>query len=197
MNASSAIIGESIWVAGIICWYIIRRPFERRAKAIRVIDNRRSVVDRVGLWAAVLGQGLVPGVYIATGMPAVADYPAHIWATAVGTVLFFSGLWLFRKTHKELGKNWSISLEIRDKHKLVHTGPYSRVRHPMYSSFLLLAFGQMFLLPNWAVGLAGLLGFSVLFFLRVGKEEHMMMETFGTDYRNYAKTTKRIIPYFY
>ncbi|MNV76953.1 hypothetical protein D3C71_1703410 [compost metagenome] len=67
----------------------------------------------------------------------------------------------------------------------------------MYSSFLLLALGQMFLLPNWAVGLAGLLGFSILFFLRVGKEEHMMMETFGTDYLNYANTTKRIIPYFY
>ena len=197
MNASITIIGECFWVAGIIGWYIIRRPFERRAKVVHVTDDRRSVVDRVGLWTAVVGQGIVPGTYIATGVPAAADYPANIWAVTSGIVLFSSGLLLFRITHKELGRNWSISLEIRDKHRLVDTGPYSRIRHPMYTSFLLLALGQMFLLPNWAVGLAGLMGFSVLFFCRVGREERMMMDTFGTDYREYVKTTKRIIPYLY
>lgn len=197
MSASIAIVGEIFWGAGIIGWYVIRRPFERRAKAVRVVDNRRSAIDRIGLAAALAGQGVVPGVYIATGMPSGADYPARIWAVALGAVLFSSGLWLFRKTHKELGKNWSITLEIRDKHRLVDTGPYSLVRHPMYSSFLLLALGQMFLLSNWIVGLAGLLGFSALFFFRVGREERMMLETFGSDYGDYMKKTRRIIPYFY
>lgn len=197
MSLSVASIGEVLWVVGIVAWYVIRRPFERQAKRIRVVDNRRSSVDTIALGAALVGQGLVPGLYVATGAPAAADYPAHAWAVALGVIFFSSGLWLFRRTHKELGKNWSITLEIRDKHKLVDSGPYSFVRHPMYSSFLLLALGQLFLLPNWVAGLAGLLGFSALFFLRVGKEERMMLETFGSSYGDYMKMTKRVIPYVY
>jgi protein-S-isoprenylcysteine O-methyltransferase Ste14 len=197
MSVSIAAVGEIFWMVGIVGWYVIRRPFERRAKAVHVVDNRRTAIDRLGLGAAVVGQGVIPGVYIATGMPAVAEYPARIWAVALGIVLFSCGLWLFRKTHKELGKNWSITLEIRDKHRLVDSGPYSLVRHPMYSSFLLLALGQMFLLSNWVVGLAGLLGFSALFYFRIGREERMMLETFGSSYGDYMKKTKRIIPFIY
>jgi protein-S-isoprenylcysteine O-methyltransferase Ste14 len=197
MNASVASIGEILWVVGIVAWYLIRRPFERRAKRVRVVDNRRSSVDLIGLAAALVGQGFVPGLFVSTGAPSAADYPAHAWAIVLGAILFSSGLWLFRRTHKELGKNWSITLEIRDKHKLVNSGPYSLVRHPMYSSFLLLALGQAFLLANWVVGLAGLVGFAVLFFLRVGKEERMMLETFGASYGEYMRMTKRVIPYVY
>jgi protein-S-isoprenylcysteine O-methyltransferase Ste14 len=53
------------------------------------------------------------------------------------------------------------------------------------------------LLPNWVAGLAGFIGFSVLFFLRVSKEERMMVETFGDEYRAYMARTKRIIPHLY
>ncbi len=67
----------------------------------------------------------------------------------------------------------------------------------MYTSFLLMAVGQAFLLSNWVVGLAGLIGFGILFFLRVDKEERMMLENFGPEYRDYMERTKRIIPYIY
>jgi protein-S-isoprenylcysteine O-methyltransferase Ste14 len=197
MSVSVASLGKIFWVVGIVAWYMIRRPFERRAKRVRVVDNHRSWPDMIGLAAALVGQGVVPGVYVVTGEPAAADYPVHTWAIALGVILFCIGLWLFRRTHKELGKNWSITLEIRDNHKLVDSGPYALVRHPMYSSFLLLALGQIFLLPNWVAGFAGLLGFATLFFLRVRKEERMMLETFGSSYGDYMKMTKRVIPYLY
>lgn len=194
---SVATAGEIVWVLGIVTWYIIRRPFERRAKRVRVVNDQRSNSDRAGLAAALLGLSILPALYLATGIPKAADYPARTWAVALGAVIFFSGIWLFRRTHKELGRNWSITLEIRDKHELISGGPYALVRHPMYSSFLLMAVGQALLISNWVVGLAGLIGFAVLFFLRVDKEEHMMLETFGPQYRAYMERTKRIIPYIY
>lgn len=197
MNLSLSSVGSILWLSGIVIWYVIRFPFERRARRVTVVDNRRTLIDRLGLAAAMVGQGIVPGIYAMTGQPVGANYQAYAWAIALGAVFFSSGLWLFRRTHKELGKNWSISLEIREKHRLVNSGPYSLVRHPMYSAFLLLALGQVLLLSNWVVGLAGILGFSLLFFLRVGKEEQMMLETFGPDYSEYIKTTKRVIPYLY
>jgi protein-S-isoprenylcysteine O-methyltransferase Ste14 len=139
----------------------------------------------------------VPGFYVATGFPRWADYPAQAWALIVGTIVYAGGLWLFRRSHKDLGKNWSITLEIRDQHRVVSNGVYAKIRHPMYTAFWLMAVGQVFLLPNWFAGAAGLVGFGILFFLRVDKEEHMMLRTFGEDYRAYMARTKRIIPHVY
>lgn len=197
LTASAAGAGQIIWVLGVVAWYVIRYPFARRAKRLRVIQDQRSQIEIIGLAAALLGLAVVPGIYVATGVPRIADYPAHAWAVGVGAILFFAAMWVFRRTHKELGKNWSITLEIREKHKLVCSGPYALVRHPMYTSFLLMGLGQAFLLSNWVVGLAGLLGFAILYFLRVDKEERMMLQHFGPDYRAYMDRTKRIIPYLY
>ena len=192
-----ALVGQIVWVLGIVAWYVIRYPFERRARRVRVVSNNRSRSETVGLVSALVGLAIVPGFYVATGIPKTADYPAKAWAVALGTIIFSSALWVFRRSHKELGRNWSITLEIREQHKLVCTGPYALVRHPMYTSFLLMGLGQAFLLSNWVVGLAGLIGFAVLFFLRVDKEESMMLENFGSQYRSYMEKTKRIIPYLY
>lgn len=194
---SIAAVGQAIWVLGIIAWYFIRRPYERRAKRVHVISNRRSHSEAIGLSAALFGLGIVPGFYVATGIPEAADYPASAWAVAIGTIIFAAAMWVFRRTHKELGRNWSITLEIRDRHELISGGPYGLVRHPMYTSFLLMGVGQAFLLANWIIGLAGLVGFAILFFLRVDEEERMMLETFGPQYRDYMEKTKRIIPYLY
>jgi protein-S-isoprenylcysteine O-methyltransferase Ste14 len=185
------------WVLGVVAWYIIRYPFERRAKRVRVVSHKRSTSEAAGLAFAMLGLAVVPAFYVATGIPRAADYPAHIWAVVVGALLYGAAMWVFRRTHKALGRNWSITLEIREKHELVSGGPYALIRHPMYTSFLLMGLGQAFLLSNWVVGLAGVIGFAILFFLRVDKEERMMLELFGPQYRAYMDRTKRIIPYLY
>lgn len=190
-------VGEIVWVLGVVAWYVIRYPFERRAKRSRVVSDRRSPSDIAGLAAALLGLAILPGFYVATGIPEMADYPASAWAVALGSIIFATALWVFRRSHKELGRNWSITLEIRERHKLVRTGPYAVIRHPMYTSFMLMGLGQAFLLSNWVAGAAGLIGFAVLFFLRVDKEERMMLENFGPEYRAYMERTKRIIPYLY
>ena len=190
-------VGEIVWVFGVVAWYVIRYPFERRAKRSRVVSDRRSPSDIAGLAAALLGLAILPGFYVATGIPKTADYPASAWAIALGSIVFATALWVFRRSHKELGRNWSITLEIRERHKLVCTGPYAVIRHPMYTSFMLMGLGQAFLLSNWVAGAAGLIGFAVLFFLRVDKEERMMLENFGPEYRAYMERTKRIIPYLY
>lgn len=194
---SAGVVGEFVWVIGIIAWYVIRYPFERRAKRVRVVSGGRSVSDTIGLASALFGLAVLPAIYVATGFPEAADYRTGWWAIVLGAIVFASALWVFRRAHKELGRNWSITLEIRDQHRLINTGPYAFIRHPMYTSFLLMGLGQALLLPNWIAGLSGLVGFAVLFFLRVGKEERMMLENFGPQYRAYMERTKRLIPYLY
>src|SRR5262245_9294539 len=96
-----ASVGEIVWVLGIIAWYVIRYPFERRAKRVQVVRDIRSQSDAIGLAAAVLGMGILPVFYLATGFPRTADYPASAPAIALGAVVFASGLLLFRISHKE------------------------------------------------------------------------------------------------
>jgi protein-S-isoprenylcysteine O-methyltransferase Ste14 len=106
-------------------------------------------------------------------------------------------LWLFYRTHRDLGQNWSVSLDLRERHTLVTTGVYGVVRHPMYSGFWLMAVAQLLLLPNWIAGPAGLIGFGILFFGRLRREEEMMITAFGDEYRTYMRRTSRVIPGIY
>jgi protein-S-isoprenylcysteine O-methyltransferase Ste14 len=143
------------------------------------------------------GLGVVPAVYVFAGAPAFADYsfrPGQGW---LGAAVFAAALWLFYRTHKDLGRNWSVTLEVRERHTLVTGGVYSRVRHPMYSAFWLWAIAQALLLPSWIAGPAGLVGFGTLFFLRVGREEALMIATFGDEYRRYMARTARVVPGLY
>ncbi len=186
-----------IWLAGVVGWFIIRYPHQRRSrrtpKRVRSDSTRESIL----LTISATGLGVIPAIYALTGAPQFADYPFGPWQSGLGATLFGAALWLFYRTHRDLGRNWSAALEVRDQHSLVTSGVYNRVRHPMYSAFWLWACAQALLLPNWIAGPAGLIGFGTLFFLRVGREERLMIDIFGEDYRRYMLRTSRIIPGIY
>jgi len=186
-----------IWALGVVGWFIIRYPHDRRSR--RTPKRRRSDRGREIVLMAISATGLIvlPLIYVVSEQPRFANYPFHPWQAWLGAAVFAAALWLFRRTHRDLGRNWSVTLEVRERHNLVTSGVYSRVRHPMYSAFWLWALAQALLLPNWIAGPAGLVGFGTLFVLRVGREEELMIETFGDDYRRYMARTARIVPGIY
>ncbi|MEE2953383.1 MAG: protein-S-isoprenylcysteine O-methyltransferase [Pseudomonadota bacterium] len=194
---SLVLLGQIAWVLMVVGWYVIRFPFERRAKRARVSATRRGLAETLRMAISFTGLGVLPGLFVATGFPRFATYEPIALQTGLGLLAALLALVLFRLTHKALGKMWSVSLDIRDKHKLVTSGIYKRVRHPMYTAFWTMALAQALLLPNWIAGLSGLVGFGTLFFLRIGPEEAMMEETFGEEYRAYKARTARIIPGVY
>jgi protein-S-isoprenylcysteine O-methyltransferase Ste14 len=183
-----------IWALGLIAWFVIRLPYQRRARRIRITDAQRTLSERLVLPAAGIGLSVIPAFYLATGIPGIADYTFRPWMGWVGLVVEVLFLALFYASHRWLGRNWSVTLEIRDAHRLITDGPYKYVRHPMYSSFWLWALAQALLLPNWVAGLSGLVGVGMLYFGRVGAEEAMMRKSFGDEYRAYAARTGRVIP---
>jgi protein-S-isoprenylcysteine O-methyltransferase Ste14 len=107
---------------------------------------------------------------------------------------FGSALILLWRTHVDLGCNWSESLELRASHQLITTGVYSYVRHPMYASIWLWGLAQALLLHNFIAGFAQLVLFAPLYFIRVPREERMMLDRFGASYASYMKRTGRILP---
>jgi protein-S-isoprenylcysteine O-methyltransferase Ste14 len=186
---------ELIWLAGLAAWYVIRFPYERKAKKTAVRKSLRDLREQTILAVGFIGLLFVPLVYVVTGFPQAAERPFSPAVAALGIVCLIAALWVFYRSHAELGRNWSISLELRGNHRLVRTGIYRFVRHPMYSSFFLLGLAQLLLLPNWVAGAAGLAGAGVLYAVRIQREEKMMLENFGDEYRSYMRETKRLVPW--
>ena len=190
-------LSQAAFVLLVVGWYVIRFPYARRARRTPVVRSARGPREIALLLVSLSGLGLVPLLYVATGFPQFAEYPFRPVQAWLGVLVALASLVMFHLTHRALSHNWSISLELRERHMLVTEGIYGRVRHPMYTAFWLWAVAQELLLPNWVVGFAGLVGFGILFFGRVAREERMMLESFGGEYRAYMSRTYRIIPLVY
>jgi protein-S-isoprenylcysteine O-methyltransferase Ste14 len=193
----TAEIAKAIWLIGVVAWFIIRLPYQLKSRKTPIARRAGGWQDRLLLVISSTGLGVIPMTYVFTGEPGVADYSFAPMLGVAGTLLMIAALVLFHITHKHLGRNWSITLDTRKKHRLVDTGIYAHVRHPMYLAFWLLALSQATLLPNWFAGLSGPVAWGTLFFLRVGREERLMIDTFGDQYRRYMQRTKRVLPWIY
>ena len=186
-------VAKAIILLASIVMVAIRAPHGKRSHGIPVVRSRKGKLEIVLLTIAWLAFFL-PLIWIATPALASADYTLRPVPLLTGTVCLTLGLWLFQLSHADLGANWSITLEVREKHTLVTQGVYRRVRHPMYTALLLYSVGQALVLPNYVAGPSYGVAMALLVALRIGPEERMMLEEFGKDYQEYMAQTKRLVP---
>ncbi|MEO1049744.1 MAG: protein-S-isoprenylcysteine O-methyltransferase [Bacteroidota bacterium] len=190
------IVLKVVYGVFMVIYSIIRRPHERLNKENKIIDDQKSTQEKLLLFLVFIGMMMLPLIYVFTNVLSFANYHLPIWLHISGIVTMSVSVWLFYRSHKDLGRNWSVSLEIREEHSLVSSGVYGRIRHPMYTAIWLWVIGQALLLNNYVAGLSGLVFFGLLYFLRVGQEEKMMESTFGETYRAYKLRTGRVLPKF-
>jgi protein-S-isoprenylcysteine O-methyltransferase Ste14 len=120
-------------------------------------------------------------------------FPAPDWLRWAGFGLGMASIGLFAWSHTVLGRFWSSYLQLRSGHRLMSDGPYSRVRHPMYSAIVGWIMSLGLVAPNWLGFVFAALS-AVHFRLRVHGEEKMMLQQFGGEYREYMKRTGRFLP---
>jgi protein-S-isoprenylcysteine O-methyltransferase Ste14 len=184
---------KAVILASSIVMFLIRGPHGQRSHTIKVVKTRKGGLE-TGLLIFATLTFLLPLAWIASPVFSFADYPLRPTNFIIGTVGLAVGLWLFYQAHADLGRNWSVTLEIRDRHRLVTSGIYSLVRHPMYLSLLVYSAGQVLLLPNWVVGPAYGVAMALVFAFRLRPEEQMMLDEFGDEYKAYMRRSKRLIP---
>jgi protein-S-isoprenylcysteine O-methyltransferase Ste14 len=193
----TASLSKILWLVFALGWAAMRFNPNRQARKTPIRDSRRDLREILLLGGSLTGLGIIPFIYVVTRFPRFADYPFSPVQGYLGLAVFVVALWLFWRTHHDLGHNWSVSLDLRESHTLVTSGVYAYVRHPMYTAFWLMALAQVLMLPNWIAGPAGLVGFGTLFFGRVYREEEMMIAGFGDEYRAYMQRTARVVPWLY
>jgi protein-S-isoprenylcysteine O-methyltransferase Ste14 len=176
-----------------IAMVVIRAPHGQRCQKVPIVKNRRGRLETTLLTIAWIAFFL-PLIWIVTPLFSFAEYRLHPIPFLIGILLLALGLWLLYRSHADLGTNWSITLQVRENHRLITEGIYHRIRHPMYLAFLIYALGQALVIPNWFVGPSYGAAMLLLFALRVGAEERMMLEEFGKDYEAYCAATNRLLP---
>jgi protein-S-isoprenylcysteine O-methyltransferase Ste14 len=117
------------------------------------------------------------------------------WIRWSGFSLGLLSLAFWTWTQAALDTQWSAQLQLRKEHQLVTSGPYARIRHPLYAAMFAWAIALALLTANWifvALTVLTIAGTTA----RVPKEEQMMLEAFGDEYKAYMQHTGRFFPKF-
>lgn len=118
--------------------------------------------------------------------------PAIGW---VGALLTAGGIAFAMWARVHLGRNWSSHPTMKENHELVTSGPYAYVRHPIYTGIILAALG--YALVGSVVGAIGFVFALIVFGLRIGREEKIMLGLFPDQYPGYQARTKRLVPFLW
>ncbi len=115
------------------------------------------------------------------------------WIRWFGTVPLLDGSFTIMWGVYHLGNNITFSVSTKAEHKLITSGPYRWVRHPLYTGLLLGAIGVSVMLANWFVATTGLATW-ILLARRTRLEEQNLIEKFGDAYREYMTHTGQFFP---
>jgi protein-S-isoprenylcysteine O-methyltransferase Ste14 len=125
----------------------------------------------------------------------IFSFPLPAWLRWVGFGLGLVSVVFWTWTQIHLDTQWSAQLQLRTEHQLITTGPYARIRHPLYLGMFGWAIALGLLTANWifvAMAVLSIAGTIV----RIPREEQMMIEAFGDEYTAYMQRTGRFFPKF-
>jgi protein-S-isoprenylcysteine O-methyltransferase len=144
---------------------------------------------------------LVIGISLALNLPAlVPALNIQTYSLAffvLGILLIWAGL-LFRFwSIQTLGRLFSTSLIIQDRHQLITTGPYRYLRNPSYSGAMVTFIGFGLAVGNWLSVIVLLIAGLVMYTFRIRTEEAMLLEAFGQEFVEYKKRSWALIPFIW
>jgi protein-S-isoprenylcysteine O-methyltransferase Ste14 len=164
------------------------------------LGRRRSVQRELPALIAIRAVLGVPVYVILVGWLVDADWvrptliPLPVGLRWAGIAVAALGLCLMAWSHVALGANFETALGRGLGQRLVTDGPYRRVRHPMYLSFLITHLGIFLMSANWALGLGGIGMIVAVMAIRTPQEEAELADRYGDAYRRYARHTGRFFP---
>ena len=181
MQAVDIVIGAG-WVVFWIYWIAASVG----VKAGRTRWTRFAGIRVVVILAALLLLRL--GVF--KGHRAVTVDP---WLQGIGLALFVLGLALAVWARIYIGRNWGMPMSEKADPELVTTGPYSAIRHPIYSGIILAMIGTTLAISLYWLIAVVLVG--AYFLYSATMEERYMTEVFPDAYPRYKQSTKMLIPF--
>lgn len=178
---------EGPWIVFIVYWAIGAFKTRRTAK-------RESFTARYGvMFIEVLGFVLLFDDDVTRGIlnQRAFDLPHELRLS--GAVLIWIGIALALWARWHLGQYWSGRITIKEDHKLIRTGPYARLRHPIYSGLELAAIGSAIAFDRWRCML-GVCVIIIGFWIKAKREEALLGSQFGKDFEEHRRYTGFLLP---
>jgi len=165
------------------------RAFWRKRPETGATTSARS---RLGILLQMVGFAIVSFGVIRVALGPAS--PLALLETVVVVALMAGAIGLFVASSSALGRNWSLVARTRTDHELIRSGPYARVRHPIYLAMLLFLVALAIGLGHWGQ----LLLASPLFLagtrIRTDAEDRLLEQSFGETFRQYRTATPAIFP---
>lgn len=180
----------AFWLAVIILWWL--PAFFSKRSVYKQTGGSRFL--QVGL--VFIGIILIFNLWhaVARGWLAARVIPLDPWWVLAGAALTVLGILFAVWARITLGRNWSGRVTIKQDHELILRGPYTLVRHPIYTGFLLGLLGTA-LVFGFARCFVGVLICGIALWFKSQTEEHFMLEQFGERYALYRQKTRALVPF--
>jgi protein-S-isoprenylcysteine O-methyltransferase Ste14 len=184
-----------------VCWFVFAGIFIFRKKPPSPPDRKREPGSLFGVAVQGMSFGIVWGVHREAFTPIVSgsewSKPVGVAAGLAAVLAAIGSVWLITAAVKTLGKEWSLTARLLEGHKLATSGPYSFVRHPIYTGMLGMLVATGLAISHWIALLAALVIFFIGTIIRVRSEEKLLREAFGDQFENYARRVPAMVPGLY
>jgi protein-S-isoprenylcysteine O-methyltransferase Ste14 len=171
------------WVVFSIYWEIAAR----NATAAKKSESKTSRGLHILLANLALALEIAPihglGRFVATSLP----------ISVVGFTVETLGLCMTIWARRHLGGNWSGEISIKVEHQLIRSGPYKRLRHPIYTGLLAMYIGTAIVTGTW-LAIAGLAVALFAYWRKISLEETNLHGAFGAEYDSYRRQTWAVVP---
>ena len=129
-------------------------------------------------------------------------WQGHFWTRSLAPWRIYASIALFAAACAlswtaafTLGKEFRVDAAVIAGHRLVRSGPYALVRHPIYTSMLTVLLGTGVLIAAWYLLLAGVVLFLIGTAIRMRVEDSLLEARFGDEFRQYRRSVKAFIPF--
>jgi protein-S-isoprenylcysteine O-methyltransferase Ste14 len=178
---------RSLWLALLVYWLISAFRI-KRAKHIEGHASRRL---RMALTVLVFSLLFSPTARV--GWLGARFVPPSEIIAVVGAIATAFGVGLAVWARYVLGKNWSAAITFKENHELIRTGPYARIRHPIYSGIILGLLGTALAIGEWRA-LAGTAVMFASYFIKARSEESLLAREFGPAFQDHLSRTGMFLP---
>ncbi len=184
----------TMWQFALIPWYVFAAYWAVTALSVKRTKAREKSADRILTVAVVVvAYELLFAQWLRVGLLKARFVPDGTWIPWAGIAITWAGTAIAIWARYCIGEYWSARVTLKEGHRLIRSGPYAYVRHPIYTGMLVACMGTALVSGEWR----GILAVGLLLAAHSRKalrEEKILTQEFGTEYAEYRRGTGFLFP---
>lgn len=177
-----------------LAWIVFGLTFLLRKKPPGVQEAKRAPVSSLGIFVQSIRFALIWALGRTQWWPFPSSFVGELLLAIVAVILAFASSVFCLLAVRTLGKQWTYRARVIEGHELITTGPYAVVRNPIYLGMFGMILSTGFVYSRWWNFLGAIVFFLIGNQIRIRAEEKLLLETFGSQFDDYARRVPGFLP---